>query len=115
VDRVDASCGIGVRHRLAVDNMRDIVANTITPVHRRGEHAPRGIATYGERDGDNTIWYTLDCPRTGRLRLGLPWESGYQSHTNERAQEPHTLHDPTLLLHGNSTHRHLAFKSNASH
>src|SRR2546425_1760320 len=88
-----------------------IVDHTITPVHRRVEHATRGIATYRERDGENTIWYTLGCARTGRLRLGLPWESGYQSHKNYSGKEPNTLHDPTLLLHGNSTHRHLAFES----
>ena len=82
MDRVDARCGIGVRHRLAVDNLRDIGDHAITPVHRRVEHATSGIATYGERDGENPIWYTLGCPRTGRLRLGLPWESGYQSHKN---------------------------------
>ena len=79
VDRVDASGGIGVRHRLAVDNMRDIGDHPITPVHRRVEHAPRGIATDGERDGEHTMWYTLGCPRTGRLRLGLPGESGLSS------------------------------------
>src|SRR5262245_52333187 len=48
VDRVDARCGIGVSNRLAVDNIRDIGDHTITPVHRRVEHATRGIATYGE-------------------------------------------------------------------
>jgi hypothetical protein len=100
-----------VSHRLAVDNIRDIVDHTITPVHSRVEHATRGIATYRESDGENTIWYTLGCARTGRLRLGLQWESGYQSHKNYSGKEPNTLHDPTLLLHDNSTHRHLAFES----
>jgi hypothetical protein len=100
-----------VSNRLAVDNIRDIVDHTITPVHSRVEHATRGIATYRESDGENTIWYTLECARTGRLRLGLPWESGYQSHKNYSGKVPHTLHDPTLLLRGNSTPRHLAFES----
>ena len=84
VDCVDASCVIGVGNRLAVDRIRDIGEHTITPVHSRVEHATRGIATYGESDGENTIWHTLECSRTGRLRLGLQWESGYQSHKNEQ-------------------------------
>jgi hypothetical protein len=111
VDSVAARCVIGVSYRLAVDNMRDMVDNPITPVHRRVEHATRGIATDRESDGEHPIWYTLGCARTGRLRLGLPWESSYQSHKNYSGKEPKTLPDPTLLLHGNSTHRHLAFES----
>ena len=54
VDRVGARDGIGVRQRLAVDYIRDRGARTIPPVHRRGEHAPRGIATDRERDGEHT-------------------------------------------------------------
>src|SRR5882762_9663248 len=88
-----------MRHRLAVDNIRDSGDHTITPVHRRVEHATRGIATDRERDGEHTIWDTLGGARTGRLRLGLPGESGDQSHKNYRGKAPHTFHDPTLLLH----------------
>jgi hypothetical protein len=51
VDSVAASYVIDVSHRLAVDNIRDIVDNTITPVHSPVEHATSGIATYGESDG----------------------------------------------------------------
>ena len=51
VDSVDASYVIDVRHRLAVDNIRDIVDHTIPPVHSPVEHATSGIATYGESDG----------------------------------------------------------------
>ena len=82
LDRVDARCVIGVSNRLAVDNIRDSVDHTITPVHSRFEHATRGIATDRESDGEDTIWYTLDCGRTGRLRLGLQWEYSDQSHKN---------------------------------
>jgi hypothetical protein len=80
LDSVGARCVICVSNRLAVDNIRDIVDNTITPVHSPVKHAARGIATYRESDGENTIWYTLECARTGCLRLGLQWESGDQSH-----------------------------------
>jgi hypothetical protein len=100
-----------VRHRLAVDNMRDSVDHTITPVHRRVEHATSGIATDRERDGEPRIWYTLEGARTGRLRRGLPGESGDQSHKNDRGKAPPTLHDPPLLLHGHSTQRPRAFAS----
>ena len=51
VDRVGTRGIIGVRHLLAVDNMRDLVDHPITPVHRCVEHAPSSIATDRERDG----------------------------------------------------------------
>ena len=95
-----------VRHRLAIDNMRDIGDHPITPVYRRVEHAPRGIATDRERDGDHPIWYTLML--SDRVFApGSVWESSYHSHKNDSGKAPQTLHEPTLLLHGNSTHRHL--------
>ena len=90
--------GIGVRKRLAVDNIRDIGDHTIPPVHRRVEHATRGIATDGERDGEHTIWDTLDCLGQGVCAWvcqGNPATKARQK--SEKA--PQTLHDPPLLPH----------------